>query len=100
MSGDLARITQALAFPDEAARAHAAERLLARAATVESVLGRPVAWKEAAQAFTAAFREALDLDLQPLDLTRAEKERSEELVESKYAHPQWTERATGFKAKS
>jgi len=98
LSGDLARITQALAFPDEAARARAAERLLARAATVESVLGRLVAWEEAAQAFTAAFREVLDLDLQPLDLTRAEKERSEELVKSKYAHPQWTERASGSKA--
>jgi lipoate-protein ligase A len=99
LSGDLARITQALAFPDEAARARAAERLLARAATVESILDRPVAWEEAAQAFTAAFREALDLDMQPLDLTRAEKERSKELVKSKYTHPQWTERTTGFKAK-
>jgi len=98
LSGDLARITQALVFPDEAARARAAERLLAHAATVESVLGRPVAWEEAAQAFTAAFREALDLDLQPCHLTPAEEARAEELGESKYAHPQWTKKATGFKA--
>ena len=98
LSGDLARITQALVFPDEAARTRAAERLLAHAATVESVLGRPVAWEEAAQAFTAAFREALDLDLQPCHLTPAEEARAEELGESKYAHPQWTKKATGFKA--
>jgi len=98
LNGDLARITQALVFPDEAARARAAERLLARAATVESVLGRPVLWEEAAQAFIAAFGDTLDLDLQPLDLTHAEKDRSEELVKNKYTHPQWTERATGFKA--
>jgi lipoate-protein ligase A len=95
LSGDLGRITQALAFPDEAVRACAAERLLARAATVESVLGRPVSWEKAAQAFTAAFRDVLNLDLQPSQLTPAEEARAEELVESKYAHPLWTERVTG-----
>jgi len=97
LNGDLARITQALVFPDEASRTRAAERLLARAATVESVLGRPVSWEDAARAFITAFGDTLELDLQPLDLTRAEKERSGELVKSKYTHPQWTERATGFK---
>ena len=95
LSGDLARITQALVFPDEAARARAAERLLARAATVESVLGRPVAWEEAAQAFTAAFHETLNLDLQRRSLTPDEEARAEELAESKYAQPRWTERASG-----
>jgi lipoate-protein ligase A len=96
LSGDLARITQALAFPDEADRARAAERLLARAATVESVLGRPVTWEEAAQAFIAAFGDTLDLDLQPRGLTPAEESRLEELVKNKYAHPEWTQRVAGF----
>lgn len=98
LSGDLARITQALAFPDEAARARAAERLLARAATVESVLGRPVTWEEAAQAFIAAFGDTLDLDLQPRGLTPAEESRLEELVKNKYAHPEWTQRVAALKA--
>jgi len=95
LTGDLARITQVLAFPDEAARGRAAERLLNRATTVESALGRPVAWEEAAQAFTVSFRDVLNLDLQPSQLAPAEGARVEELVENKYAHPRWTERATG-----
>ncbi len=97
LSGDLRRITQALSFPDEAARARAAERLLARAATVEAVLGRPVSWEAAAQAFMAAFCDTLALNLEPQDLTSAEKARVEELVKDKYAHPKWTERVTGLK---
>ena len=98
LSGDLARITQVLVFPDEAVRARAAERLLARAATVESVLGRPVTWEEAAQALVTAFRDVLNLDFQPRPLTPAEEARIAKLVEDKYTHPQWTGRATGFKA--
>ena len=40
LTGDLTRICQALVFDDESARAAAAQRLLARATTVESALGR------------------------------------------------------------
>jgi lipoate-protein ligase A len=98
LSGDLARILQALVFPDEAARLRAAERLLRRAATVESVLGRLVVWEEAAQAFIAAFGDTLDLDLQPRGLTPAEESRLEELVKNKYAHPEWTQRVAALKA--
>jgi lipoate-protein ligase A len=98
LSGDLRRILQVLAFPDEAVRARAAERLLRRAATVESVLGRLVVWEEAAQAFIAAFGDTLDLDLQPRGLTPAEESRLEELVKNKYAHPEWTQRVAALKA--
>jgi len=98
LSGDLARILQALVFPDEAARLRAAERLLRRAATVESVLGRLVVWEEAAQAFIAAFGDTLDLDLQPRGLIPAEESRLEELVKNKYAHPEWTQRVAALKA--
>src|SRR5512140_2642825 len=55
LTGDLTRICQALVFPDEAARAEASNRLLARATTVESALGRAPDWETAAQAFVRAF---------------------------------------------
>ena len=42
LTGDLTRICQALVFPDESARETAMQRLLARATTVKSVLGREV----------------------------------------------------------
>jgi lipoate-protein ligase A len=90
--GDLTRITQALVFPDAASRALAAERLLARATTAEAVLGQPLAWETAADAFEKAFGLTLNLDLQPGELTPREQAEAAELQESKYAHSQWTER--------
>jgi len=92
LTGDLTRILQALVFPDEDSRTRAAKRLLERATTVEAFLGRPVSWEEAAQAYISAFRGTLKLDLQPGELSLAEKARSEELVKIKYASPNWTGR--------
>jgi lipoate-protein ligase A len=90
--GDLSRIVQALAFPDAVARAWAAERLLARAATAEQILGYPLAWEQAAQAFAQAFAQVLNLDLVPSDLTPQERRRAEALLAEKYANPAWTAR--------
>ncbi|HUH96372.1 MAG TPA: biotin/lipoate A/B protein ligase family protein [Anaerolineales bacterium] len=92
LTGDLARITQALVFADESARGQAAERLLERATTVESVLGRAVLWNDAAQAFVWAFEAALDMKLEEGPLSESERGRADELVREKYAHPEWTER--------
>ena len=92
LRGDLTRITQVLAFPDEASRSQAAKRLLAHAATVESVTGNRVSWEEAASAFSTAFSQTLNLTLEPAKLTPAELARTDELVKEKYAHPSWTER--------
>ncbi len=92
LTGDLSRITQALSFPDEAARTQAAERLLGRATTVESVVGRTVGWETAAQTFLEAFEAVLDIRLIPGELTASELERAKELTREKYAHASWTER--------
>ncbi len=92
LSGDLTRILQVLAFPDEASRSRAAERLLSRATTVESALARQVSWDEAARAFITAFKSVLSLDLQPGKLTTHEKKRTEDLVRVKYGQPTWLER--------
>ena len=92
LSGDLTRITQALVFADEAARQTAATRLLARATTVESVLGRAVTWDAAAQAFVHAFEAQLGLTFERGELSPREVSRAEELVREKYDHPSWTER--------
>jgi lipoate-protein ligase A len=92
LHGDLARITQALVFADEAAREDAAQKLLARATTVESVTGQVVAWETAAQAFVGAFESQLGLCFERGELSSGEKARAEELVQKKYGHPDWTER--------
>ncbi|MBT3391436.1 MAG: lipoate--protein ligase family protein [Chloroflexi bacterium] len=90
--GDLTRITHALTFPSEAEREQAAQRLLARATTVEAVLQRAIPWEQAAAAFEQAFAQTLDIQLEPGELTPAELGRAEELVNKKYAHSDWNER--------
>jgi lipoyl(octanoyl) transferase len=90
--GDLSRICQALVFESEAARGNASKRLLERATTVESALGRQVRWETAAQAFIHAFETQLGLILLRGELSESESKRTDELVKEKYAHPSWTER--------
>lgn len=95
LHGDLTRITQALIFADEAARQDAAQKLLARATTVECVTGRVIPWETAAQAFVRAFESQLGLTFERGELSKAETARAEELVQKKYGHPDWTERVAG-----
>ena len=90
--GDLGRIVQALVFSDEAARQTAAQKLHSRAATLQEVSGRIIPWEEIAQAFIAAFEQALNLRLTPSNLTPGELARVEELAARKYADRNWTER--------
>jgi lipoate-protein ligase A len=92
LEGDLSRICQALAFPDESARRSAADRLLLRATTVESALVHKVDWQTAAQSFIKGFESALDLHLDPGELTDPESMRTDELVKEKYGHLSWTRR--------
>ncbi|GAB4418855.1 MAG: lipoate--protein ligase family protein [Anaerolineales bacterium] len=92
LHGDLTRIVQTLVFTDEAARERAAQRLLERAATVESVLGRVVAWETAAQAFIRAFEAELKIQFEEGEMSPTEISRTNELVREKYDYPGWTER--------
>jgi len=91
--GDLTRITQALAYPDEQEREAAGRKLLARATTAETVCGKVISWEQAAAAFVNAFETTLDIRLEPGELSVAEKKRALELVNTKYRHPGWTERS-------
>jgi len=92
LTGDLTRICQALAFENETAREDASRRLLERATTVESALGREVSWETASQAFVQAFEAQLGLNLEAGEMSESESRRTEELVREKYDHPSWTER--------
>jgi lipoate-protein ligase A len=92
LTGDLTRICQTLVFENEPAREDASNRLLARATTVESALGRAVSWEAAAQAFIHAFEAQLGLCFDRGELSESESRRAVQLVKEKYAHPSWTER--------
>jgi lipoyl(octanoyl) transferase len=92
LTGDLTRICQGLVFANDEVREAAAQRLLTRATTVESALGRGVSWDMAAQAFVHAFEAQLGLCFERGELLESEAKRAEELVREKYDHPSWTER--------
>ena len=84
LTGDIARICRYLAeSPDSA-------RVRARAATLESALGRRVGWDEAAKAMVAGFGAALNLKLRPGELTLEERGWVAELRAEKYADDAWT----------
>lgn len=87
--GDLARIVQVLRFPNPVSRAQAAERLLDRATTIQTALGRLVDWQLAADSFIRAFSETLKLELLPGSLTESEQLLAHQLLEEKYANPSW-----------
>lgn len=93
LTGDLTRICQALKFEDESARENAAQRLLSRATTVKSILGRVVAWDEAAESFIHGFESQLGINFERGELSESESARADELVKEKYANPAWTERS-------
>jgi lipoate-protein ligase A len=92
LTGDLTRICDALIFENESARETAKERLLARATTVESVLGVKTDWETAAQAFVRGFEAELGIQFERGEMSPSEIQRAEELVKEKYAHASWTER--------
>lgn len=92
LTGDLTRICDALIFENESARQNAKERLLARATTVESVLGVGIDWERAAQSLVRGFEAQLGIQFERGEMSASEIRRTEELVKEKYAHASWTER--------
>jgi lipoate-protein ligase A len=87
LSGDLARILQALAQPDSSPG-----QVHARAATLEEALGRAVTWEEAADAVGRGFAQEFGITFCRADLSAAEDARAAELVRTKYASDGWTRR--------
>ena len=84
--GDIARICDVLiSHPDPA-------RVRARAATVESVLGRAISFDEAAQAVAHGMASVLHLELEAGDLIPQERAWAEELRQTKYATDEWNRR--------
>ena len=91
--GDLTRITDALRFESGERRNEAGIKLLEKATTVERVIGRRLEWEEAADAVSEGFEKALNLELEPEKLSKAETERAEELVREKYGTTGWIKRS-------
>lgn len=89
-----ARTTLNVAFEPEQSQVSSGWRdwLLARAATLEQALGRQVSFDEAADALARGFATALNLRLEPGDLTDDERSLAERLRREQYANDDWNRR--------
>ncbi|GIK29453.1 MAG: octanoyltransferase LipM [Chloroflexota bacterium] len=85
LTGDLARICDALAYRDDDARDAARDQVRGRAVTLSEALGREVSWRQAADAVTAAFASAFDISFIPSVISRDERALADTLEHSKYA---------------
>lgn len=91
LCGDISRICDALAYPDEAARLAAKSHVQTRAITLNDALGgRTITWRDAADALADGFREAFDVELVPADLTSAERDAAARLANEVYTNSTWT----------
>lgn len=72
LHGDIARVVTYLAFASEVERAELAAHLRQRATSLDTLLGRPVAFAEAVEALGAGFADALNLELVPGMITASE----------------------------
>jgi lipoate-protein ligase A len=85
LHGDIARICPLLTtHPDPA-------RVRARATTVEVAFGKQISWNEASTALAEGFAEALNLHLEPNELTEEERIQAQRLRGEKYGAQTWTQ---------
>lgn len=90
--GDITRICDVLIFGDDKERASACKRVLARAITLEGVLGKRIEVEHAVSALVKGFAEALNLQFEEAQLSEAEQTRADELRATKYTTHDWTHR--------
>jgi lipoate-protein ligase A len=90
LTGDLARICDALAYPDEAARGAAKREVRARAITLAEALGREIDWQTAADAVARGFADALGVIFTRGELSPDERGAAERLAAEVYGNDAWT----------
>lgn len=93
LHGDLARICDVLAYPDETAREQARTHVRARALTLAEALGVSyILWETAAAALVAGFIEAFEADFEAgsARLSSAESDAADRLAADVYSTPAWT----------
>ena len=91
LHGDLGRIVHYLSFEEEE-REEQARRLLARATTLEAVLGCHLPFAQVAGGLAAGLAQVLNIALAPGSFSAGERARAAELRRTRYTDPEWTAR--------
>lgn len=87
--GNVARICDALAFDDEAARDAAKTQVHERAITVEEAFGQAVDWETAADLMATAFAETFDIHLETDTLSKEELRLAHQYGDDVYGSDGW-----------
>ncbi|MCB0253960.1 MAG: lipoate--protein ligase family protein [Anaerolineae bacterium] len=89
LTGNITRLVDVLALADETQRPALRADLVARATTVEQVLGRQVSFDEAVVAVRAGFEETLGIRFEAGELTSGELDAARELERDVYGSAGW-----------
>jgi lipoate-protein ligase A len=89
MQGDITRICCYLVVPSEERRQALRRELRARATSLELVLGRVVPFAQVVEALVKGFSEALNLHLEPGELSEHELALVQQFRREKYAPEAW-----------
>ena len=84
LTGDLSRICDALAFPDEDSRQIAKQNVLARAITLETALGRLVSWDVVAHVIVQGFILTFDAQFEVGNLSASEMAHAQQIAQTVY----------------
>jgi len=92
LTGDIARICDALQYPDTERREAAKIEVRKRATTIETALGHQISWQTLANALQQGFTETFGFEFIQGDLTPQESLRVETLRNEVYATEAWTQK--------
>ena len=92
LTGDVARICDALLFATDAERQIAKVRVREHASTLADALDREISWMHAANALAYGFAETFDVQLIEDGLTASEEAIANELLSTQYGAAEFTRR--------
>ncbi|MBI5961602.1 MAG: lipoate--protein ligase family protein [Chloroflexi bacterium] len=93
LSGDIARICDALFFETEQERELVRRRVRGRATTAADILGQTVSWENAVEAMIGGFERVFNLSFETThSLTTEEQARADDLYTEQYTAESWIRR--------
>lgn len=90
LRGDLGRICDALAYPDEATREQARLQVRERALTLHEALGQDISFSHASAALIGGFADTFGVAFNTDGLTPEDNESVAYVTANTYQHPGWT----------
>ncbi len=90
LSLDEDKLVSLFKFKSERLRERTRLALPKKAVAIDRLTNRPISIAECADAFAKGFEEALDMQLEPLQLTEEQLAKVKEIEERKYANDEWT----------